>query len=127
MAICECYIFGKQHRQLFPKGEAWRSKRVLELVHTDGCGPMRTPSQSQNIYFILFIDYILRMTWVYFFKEKSKAFGIFKKYKLLVKNQSGCKIKNLRSDRGTEFNSKKFNVFCEEQGLEHQLTVAYTL
>jgi hypothetical protein len=29
---------------------------MLDLVHTDVCGPMQTPSHSQNMYFILFID-----------------------------------------------------------------------
>lgn len=97
----------------------------MELVHTNLCGPMRTPSQSQNKYFILFIDDLSRMTWVYFLKEKSEAFEIFKKFILLVENQSGKKLKTLRSDRGTEFNSKKFDEFCKNEGLEHQLTVAY--
>lgn len=36
------------------------------------------------------------------------------------------KTQTLRSDRGTDFNSKKFDKFCKNEGLEHQLTVAYT-
>ncbi|KAL5573510.1 hypothetical protein UlMin_023107 [Ulmus minor] len=53
----------KQHQQPFPFGKAWRAKKPLELVHTDVCGPMRTPSNDQNRYFILFIDDYTRMTW----------------------------------------------------------------
>ena len=37
---CEGCVLGKHHRQSFPKGVAWRAKKVLELVHTDVCGPM---------------------------------------------------------------------------------------
>ncbi|CAL9009573.1 unnamed protein product [Prunus brigantina] len=40
--------------------------------------------------------------------------------------QSGYKIKGLRSDRGGEFLSGEFNKFCDEFGIQRQLTVAYT-
>ncbi|KAK3036480.1 hypothetical protein RJ639_030827 [Escallonia herrerae] len=32
---CEGCVFGKHHRQPFPKGVAWRANEKLELVHTD--------------------------------------------------------------------------------------------
>ncbi|KAL0455828.1 UNVERIFIED_CONTAM: hypothetical protein Slati_0922000 [Sesamum latifolium] len=59
---CEACLQGKQHKKPFPSGTSWRAKAVLELIHTDVCGPMRTPSHEQNIYFILFIDDYSRMT-----------------------------------------------------------------
>jgi hypothetical protein len=37
---------------------------------------------------------------VYFLKEKSAAFVVFKNFKDLVENESGYKIKTLRSDKG---------------------------
>ncbi|RVW33419.1 Retrovirus-related Pol polyprotein from transposon TNT 1-94 [Vitis vinifera] len=117
---------GKHHRQSFPKGVAWRAKKVLELVHTDICGPMSTPSQGNNKYFVLFIDDFTRMTWVFFMKQKSEVFSIFKKFKSFVEKQSGCYIKTLRSDRGMEYTSSQFGNFCEDEGVERQLTVAYT-
>ncbi|CAL2249603.1 unnamed protein product [Prunus armeniaca] len=46
--VCEGCQLGKQHRQAFPSGKAWRAKALLELVHTDICGPMRTPSLDNN-------------------------------------------------------------------------------
>ena len=61
---CEGCALGKHHRQSFPKGVAWRAKKVLEFVHTDVCGPMQTLSHTQNRYFILFIDDYSRMTWL---------------------------------------------------------------
>lgn len=44
----------------------------------------------------------------------------------MVERQSGHVIKVLRSDRGGEYNSKKFDKFCEDIGLQRQLTVVYT-
>ncbi|KAL0323577.1 UNVERIFIED_CONTAM: Retrovirus-related Pol polyprotein from transposon TNT 1-94 [Sesamum angustifolium] len=122
---CEACLQGKQHKKPFPSGTSWRTKAVLELIHTDVCGPMRTPSHEQNRYFILFIDDYSRMTWVYFIREKSEVFKVFKKFKNLVEKQSGRSIKVLRSDRGKEYNNSEFDKFCEEEGIEHQTTVSY--
>ncbi|CAL2255491.1 unnamed protein product [Prunus armeniaca] len=44
----------------------------------------------------------------------------------MVEVQSGYKIKKLRSGRGGEYTSIEFLQFCEEIGLERQLTVAYS-
>lgn len=69
--VCESCQFGKMHRRSFHKGSLWRAKEKLELVHTNLCGPMRTASLSGNKYFILFVDDLTRMTWVYFLSSKS--------------------------------------------------------
>ncbi|GKV17137.1 hypothetical protein SLEP1_g27679 [Rubroshorea leprosula] len=66
------------------------------------------------------------MTWVYFLGSKGQALPVFKKFKALVENQSRCKIKKLKSDNGKEYTSNDFNLFCEEAGVDHQLTVSYT-
>ena len=66
------------------------------------------------------------MTWVYFLKQKSEVAAAFWKYKALVENQSGCKIKAIRTDNGTEYTSYQFEKFCIDFGIEHQLTVVYT-
>ncbi|KAI9154468.1 hypothetical protein LWI28_026720 [Acer negundo] len=126
MAVCEGCLLGKHHRKSFPSESSWRAKKPLQLVHSYVCGPMRKPSKNQNRYFLQFIDDFTMMTSVYFLKEKSEVLRIFKKFKLAVETQSGFKMKALRSDRGTKYNSQLFENFCEEKGLEHQLTVAYT-
>ncbi|KAL0308844.1 UNVERIFIED_CONTAM: Retrovirus-related Pol polyprotein from transposon TNT 1-94 [Sesamum radiatum] len=105
----------KTTQEAIPFRNLWRAKAVLELIHTDVCGPMRTPSHEQNRYFILFIDDYSRMTWVYFMREKSEVFKVFKKFKNLVEKQSGRSIKVLRSDRGKEYNNSEFDKFCEEE------------
>ncbi|XP_010277694.1 PREDICTED: uncharacterized protein LOC104612075 [Nelumbo nucifera] len=67
-----------------------------------------------------------RMSWVYFLKFKSETFETFKKFKALVEKQSGHCIKVLCSDRGGEFTSNEFNVFCEENGIHRELTAPYS-
>lgn len=85
--VCEGCMLGKHYRQPFPKEGVWRAKQVLELVHTDVCGPMNTLSHGKNMYFILFTDDFTRMTWVYFMRQKSGVFLILRSLKLLLRNK----------------------------------------
>ncbi|KAI5349042.1 hypothetical protein L3X38_001929 [Prunus dulcis] len=124
--ICQVCAIGKSHREAFGKEKIWRASLPLELVHSDVCGPMQTPSIGGNKYFLTFIDDCTRMCWVYFMQFKSEVFNIFKKFKAMVELQSGYKLKKLRSDRGGEYTSAEFLQFCEEIGLERQLTMAYS-
>ncbi|KAL0393107.1 UNVERIFIED_CONTAM: hypothetical protein Sradi_2533500 [Sesamum radiatum] len=80
-------VYKETTQEAIPFRNLWRAKAVLELIHTDVCGPMRTPSHEQNRYFILFIDDYSRMTWVYFMREKSEVFKVFKKFKNLVEKK----------------------------------------
>jgi transposase InsO family protein len=111
---------------VIPKQANWRASVKLELVHSDICGPIKPESNAKNRYFITFTDDFTRRTWVYFLKEKSGAFDVFKRFKALVERESNCLIQCLRTDRGGEFTSTAFNDFCSEQGIKRQLTAAYT-
>ena len=66
------------------------------------------------------------MVWVYFLRYKSDALNCFRKFKSMVELQSGHKVKCLRSDRGGEFTSCEFNKLCEVEGIQRQLSMAYT-
>ena len=59
-------------------------------------------------------------------KQKLEVAEVFLKFKIWIGNQSSCKIQVIRSDNGTEYTSQKFNSFCEEVGIEHQLIVPYS-
>ena len=52
--------------------------------------------------------------------------GVFWKLKKIVENKSGDQIQILRSGNGKEYTLENFNAFCEEAGIEHQLTAPYT-
>ena len=64
--------------------------------------------------------------WVEILKNKSKAFGAFKKFKTPMESESNrAFIKCLRTDRGGEFSSEEFSKWCEEKGVQRQLTTPY--
>jgi len=53
---CEGCAMGKLHRIPFPKNNNHKSTQLLELIHTDVCGPMSVESIGGSRYFVTFID-----------------------------------------------------------------------
>jgi hypothetical protein len=124
--VCEACIEGKHQRTFFPKDEATRASKLLELVHSDVCEPMKTTSCGGARYFVTFIDDFSRKTHVYLLKAKGEVFDKFKEYKALVENQIGMKIKTFRLDNGGKFVSQKFDNFLHECGIQGQTSAPYT-
>jgi Integrase core domain len=94
------------------------SQVTFELVHSDVWGPALVDSYNHFKYFIIFIDDFSCTTWIYLLKGKMKFFLCFKDFLNFVENQYNSKIKNFRSDNGTEYVNKKISellsqkVFC---------------
>ena len=65
------------------------------------------------MYFVIFIDNFSRKVWVYFMWHKLETFAKFKLWKAEVENQTGKKVKCLRTDNDTEYTNDKFKNFCE--------------
>ena len=68
------------------KAIGYRAKEVLDLVHTDLCGPMSTSARGGYEYFITFIDDYSRYGYIYLMRHKSEAFDKFKEFKAEVEN-----------------------------------------
>jgi hypothetical protein len=85
------------------KSKSDRSADVLELIHTDICGPFVPPAMGGYKYFITFIDDFSRYGHVELIREKSESLDAFKIFKTNVELQKGKKIKAVNSDRGGEY------------------------
>jgi transposase InsO family protein len=75
---------------------------------------------------MLIIDDYSRLTWVAFLKEKSEAFEKFKVFKALIENETGKRLKAVRSDRGREFSSRDFKEFCNKHVIKREYTIPRT-
>ena len=124
--VCEEYCKAKKARKAFKHDLPMKSKRKLELVHSDVCGPFEVKSNGGNRYFLTFVDEFTRHIWIYIIERKSEVFTQFKKFKLHAEKQSGCKLKKLRTDGGGEYMSAEFAKFCNEEGIKHEIIVPYT-
>ncbi|CAH2103269.1 unnamed protein product [Euphydryas editha] len=103
-----------------------RRNELLELVHSDVSGPMETRSIGQSRYFLTFVDDASRMCFVYFLKEKNQVLKYFKEFQVMVENQTGAKIKTLRTDNGGEYTSSEMETYLKSIGLVHQKTNSHT-
>ncbi|KAL5751637.1 hypothetical protein ACOSQ2_022144 [Xanthoceras sorbifolium] len=126
VGLCEDCIFGKQKKVSFAKIGKIPKAEKLELVHTDVWGPSPVSSLSGSLYYVTFIDDSTRKVWVYFLKKKSEVFDTFRKWKAMVENETGLKIKRLRSDNGGEYRDSRFREFCANSGIKMEKTVPMT-
>ncbi|KAH0816960.1 hypothetical protein GEV33_005831 [Tenebrio molitor] len=102
-----------------------RLNKVLDLVHTDVCGPIRTHSLGGAKYFIEFIDDASRWCEVRFLKSKAEVSKATTEYIALVEIQKGKKIKCFQSDNGAEYTGKEFNDYLKKRGITRRLTAPY--
>ena len=98
---CIDCIKGKYVKKI--KKDAKRSTGILEIIHTDICGPFPVKSVDGYDSFITFTDDYSRYGNIYPIKERSEALDKFKIFKAEVENQHNKKIKIVRSDRGGEY------------------------
>lgn len=120
--ICaKCKIHAQPH-----KPSTHRETKVLGLVHSDICGPMKTESLGGAKYFVTFIDDCSRYTETVMLRRRSDVLQAFENYKQMAEKQTRQRIKKLRTDNGTEYLSNNFKKFLQEEGIIHQLTVEYT-
>lgn len=53
---CYHYMTGKQTKVSFKRHPPLRKSKLLHLVHSDVCGPLKVKSFSRALYFVTFID-----------------------------------------------------------------------
>lgn len=123
LEFCEDCVLGKQKKVSFMKVARTLKTEKLELVHTDVWGPSKVTSRGGANYFVTFIDDATRKLWVYFLKHKSDVFSVFKNWRALVENETGKKLKCLKSDNGGEYCSDEFEAYCAAEGIRRIKTV----
>ncbi|KXJ71678.1 hypothetical protein RP20_CCG019945 [Aedes albopictus] len=125
LADCVSCLEGKQARLPFPTSDS-RTTDLLELVHSDLCGPVEVPSFGGSRYFVTFVDDASKKVVVFFLERKSQVLEAFQRFKASAERQSGQKLKILRTDNGTEYVNKGFRQVLEREGIRHQTSCPYT-
>jgi hypothetical protein len=107
LSFCEGCVEGKMQRK--PVGVI-RSKRKLQCVHSDVCGPMPTESIGGRKYFVTFIDDYSRCCSVYFMRHKSEVLDKFKEFEAATTTDSG---QRMCTDNGGEYERKEEHRYPE--------------
>lgn len=74
--VCAGCQYGKTHQLPYNESK-FRSKKPLELIHSDVFGLVKQASISGMRYMVMFIDDYSRYVWIFFMKEKSDTFSKF--------------------------------------------------
>ncbi|KAL0551899.1 hypothetical protein IC582_010991 [Cucumis melo] len=115
---CPHCLAGKQTRVTFKSSQHSRKPNVLELVHSNVCGLMKTKSLGGALYFVTFTDDHSRKIWVYTLKTKDQ---VFKQFHASVERETDEKLKCIRTDNGGEY-CGPFDEYCRNHGIRHQKT-----
>ena len=67
---CEPCLMGKMNKTPF-SGTMERATDLLEVIHTDVCGPMSVEARGGYNYFLTFTDDLTRYGYIYLMKHKS--------------------------------------------------------
>ena len=124
--LCDACQKGKQVRVSFKSKNVVSTTRPLHLLHMDLFGPSRTMSFGENYYALVIVDDYSRFTWTLFLAHKRDAFHAFKKLAKIIQNKKNLNIASIRSDHGGEFENKDFELFCDENGIEHNFSAPRT-
>ena len=78
--ICVHFLASKQKRVSFHIHSPSRKSELLELVHSDLCGPFKVKSKDGALYFSNFIDDRSRKIWIYPLKSTNQVLDVFKQF-----------------------------------------------
>lgn len=124
--VCEHCLAGKSARIPFPKASQNRATRILDLIHTDVCGPIDAITPGGNRYLMTLIDDFSRYTVVCLLKRKSDAAGCIKRFVAYVKERFRRAPCVIRSDGGGEYVNRELKQFYDQEGIGAQFTTAYS-
>nr|KAJ0204837.1 hypothetical protein LSAT_V11C500258600 [Lactuca sativa] len=124
--MCSACEQGKQTKSSFKPKSCSSISVPLHLLHMDLFGPIPVRSLGGNKYTLVIVDEFTRFTWVVFLKKKShvaqEIISLIRKNETLI----GLKVKQLRSDHGTEFRNSTLEEFCDHKGIGQNFSAPRT-
>jgi len=133
LTVCVDCIKGKQTKHT--KKGATRSTQLLEIIHTNICGPFDVNSFNKEKYCITFIDDFSHYGYGYLLHEKSQAVDALEIFINEVERKLDRKVKIVRSDKGDKYYGRysesgqhpgPLAKFLERRGICAQYTISGT-
>ena len=121
---CEPCLMGKMTKTSFSRTMK-QATDLLEIIHTDVCGPMNIEARGGYRYILTFTNDLSRYGYIYLMKQKSETFEKFKEFQSEVENHRDKKIKFLRYDRGDKYLSYEFGLQLKQCGIVSQIRATW--
>ena len=120
---CVPCVEGKQSRlSLYSRKDT--ATKPGEVIFTDVCGPLPTPSLGGKSFFITFSDSFSSFKDVFLMATKGEALDCFKSFQATFERKYDCKIKLVYSDNGGEYLGML--KYLEKEGIEWESSAPYT-
>ncbi|GJV10674.1 retrovirus-related pol polyprotein from transposon TNT 1-94 [Tanacetum coccineum] len=120
------FELGKAKRKSFHTKTTPSSKRRLQLLHMDLCGPMRVESINGKKYVLVIVDDYSRYTWTHFLRSKDETPAILIDFLTPVQRGLHAQVRTVRTDKGTEFLNKTLHAYFAKEGIRHETSTART-
>nr|GFA62293.1 hypothetical protein [Tanacetum cinerariifolium] len=100
--LCSSCELGKAKRKSFHPKLTPSSKRWLQLLHMDLCGPMRVASINGKRYVLVIVDDYSRYTWTHFLRSKDETLDVLIDFLRLVQRGLQAQVRVVRTDKCTD-------------------------
>nr|GEV72667.1 hypothetical protein [Tanacetum cinerariifolium] len=124
--LCSFCELGNTKRKSFHTKITPSSKRRLQLLHMDLCGPMRVAYINGKRYDLVIVDDYSRYTWTHFLRSKDETPEVLIDFLRLVQRGLHAHVRIVRTDKGTEFLNKTLHAYFASEGILYQMSVART-
>nr|GEV04654.1 retrovirus-related Pol polyprotein from transposon TNT 1-94 [Tanacetum cinerariifolium] len=119
-------FLGKSKQESFHTKTTPSSKRRLQLLYIDLCGPMRVESINGKKYVLVIVDDYSRYTWTHFLRSKDETPKVLINFLKLVQRGLHVQVRTVRMDKGMEFLNKTLHAYFAREGIVHQTSTAQT-
>nr|GEZ29887.1 retrovirus-related Pol polyprotein from transposon TNT 1-94 [Tanacetum cinerariifolium] len=124
--LCSSCELRKAKRKSFRTKTTPSSKRRLQLLYMDLCGPMRVESINGKKYVLVIVDDYSRYTWTYFLRSKDETPKVLIDFLRLVQRGLHAQVRTVQTDKGTKFLNKTLHAYFASEGILHQTSITRT-
>ncbi|GJY74227.1 retrovirus-related pol polyprotein from transposon TNT 1-94 [Tanacetum coccineum] len=97
--LCSSCELGKAKRSSFKSLTITRSKKRLDLLHMDLCGPMRIESINGKKYILVIVNDFSRYTWTLFLRSKDETLEVLKDFLKMIQRKLQAQVITMK-DKG---------------------------
>nr|GEW68663.1 hypothetical protein [Tanacetum cinerariifolium] len=124
--LCSSCESRKAKRKSFHTKLTPSSKRRLQLLHMDLCGPIRVASINGKRYVLVIVDDYSRYTWTHFLRSKDETPEVLIDFLRLNQRGLQAQVRVVRTDKGMDFLNQTLYAYFAAKGIQHQTSVART-
>lgn len=123
---CDGCAMGKLQRVHTPVRTTPRAGEVGECLHVDIGGPVGAKTLSNKSYYLLAKDEFSNYRFIATMKSRDETYDELRKIVARVKADTKQSVRNIRSDQGSEFCSRRMQEFFTANNIAHKTVAPFT-